>query len=70
MSKNEEEDYKDDYNIFTIENKLLSYLHKITVLEDSYYISVVIKETLKENLLEKFQSFVADVSEILASMFS
>ncbi|MHA1467985.1 MAG: hypothetical protein ACTSP6_07905 [Promethearchaeota archaeon] len=66
----QEEDYEEDFNIFTIEQNLLSYLHKITVLQDSYYISVVIKEELKENLLEKFHSFVADVTEILESMFS
>ena len=66
----QEEDFKQDYNIFTIENKLLSYLHKITILQDAYYISVVIKEDLKENLLEKFHSFVEDVTNILESMSS
>lgn len=70
LKRMQEEDFKEDYNIFTIENNLLSYLHKITVLQYPYYISVVIKEDLKENLLDKFHSFVEDITKILESMFS
>ncbi len=65
LKRMQEENYELDYNTFSIENKLLSYLHKINFLNQSYYISVVIKEELKENLLKNFPQFVEDVNNLL-----
>jgi len=65
LKRMQEEDYSLDYNFFTLENTLLSYLHKIKIRNDSYYVSVVIEEKYKENLLDKFPDLVEDISKIL-----
>jgi ADP-ribosylation factor-like protein 4 len=70
LKRMQEEDYKLDYNIFSFGNKLISYLHKIKFQQESYYISVIIDENLKENLLEKFPDFIEDVTKILINLFS
>jgi len=70
LKRMQEEDFKLDYNIFSLGNKLLSYLHKIKFQQESYYISVIIDEKLKENLLEKFPDFIEDVTKILINLFS
>ena len=68
LKRMQEEDYSLDYNFFTLENKLLSYLHKIRILKNSYYISVVIEEQFRENLLENFPDLVEDVTKILETI--
>ncbi len=70
LKRMQEEDFKLDYNIFSIGNKLISYLHKIKFQQESYYISVIIDENLQENLLEKFPDFIEDVTKILINLIS
>ncbi len=70
LKRMQEEDFKLDYNIFSLGNKLISYLHKIKFQQESYYISVIIDENLKENLLEKFPDFIEDVTKILINLLS
>jgi hypothetical protein len=68
LKRMQEEDFSLDYNFFDLENKLVSYLHKITIRNDSYYVSVVIEENNKENLLDKFPDLVEDITKILESI--
>ncbi len=65
LKRMQEEDYNSDYNFFDLENKLLSYLHKIKIRNNPYYISIVLEEKFKEKLLDKFSDLVEDISKIL-----
>ncbi|HEY0088628.1 MAG TPA: ADP-ribosylation factor-like protein [Candidatus Lokiarchaeia archaeon] len=63
-----EEKYEFDYNFFTLESKLLSYMHKIQYKKYPYYISVIIEETKKELLLDKFPDFIDEVTSIFKKL--
>ena len=68
LKRMQEEDYNSDYNFFDLENKLLSYLHKINIRTEPYYISIVVEEKFKEKLLDKFSDLVEDISKILEAI--
>ena len=68
LKRMQEEDFSLDHNFFDLENKLLSYLHKIKIRNESYYISVIIEEKFKEKLLEKFSDLVENISKILEAI--
>jgi len=68
LKRMQEEDFKLDYNFFTIESNILSYLHKININEEKYYISVVIDDSRRENLLGKFPGFVDEVKKMFLSI--
>jgi small GTP-binding protein len=68
LKRMQEEDFALDYDTFNLENKLLSYLHKIKVRKETYFISVVIEEKFKESLLDKFPELVEDITQILESI--
>ncbi|MHA1239349.1 MAG: ADP-ribosylation factor-like protein [Promethearchaeota archaeon] len=60
-----DESYETDYAFSSIGDDLLSYLHRIEINNESIFVSVVIKEKLKELLLEKFSEFMLEVIELI-----
>ncbi|MHA1194446.1 MAG: hypothetical protein ACTSP9_19550, partial [Promethearchaeota archaeon] len=65
-----EESYEADYNFSNIGKNLLSYLHRLKIAENSLFISVIIKETLKEEFLEKFTDFLNEITTLLRPLLS
>ena len=68
LKRMQEEKYESNYNFTAIENSLLSYLHKIEISGEPFYISVLVKEAQKEHLLQKFSDFVSDVMKIMETL--
>ncbi|MHA1472359.1 MAG: ADP-ribosylation factor-like protein [Promethearchaeota archaeon] len=60
-----EESYESDYAFSSIGDELLSYLHRIEINKESIFVSVVIKDKLKELFLEKFSEFTLELIEII-----
>ncbi len=69
LKRMEEEKYTSDYNFSTIEGKLLSYLHRLNLEKESFFVSVVIKEKRKDDFLLKFPEFLEELSQILDQLF-
>ena len=65
LKRMQEESYETEYAFSSIGNELLSYLHRIVLDEESLFVSVVIKEKLKELLLEKFSEFMDELIELI-----
>jgi len=65
LKRMQEESYETDYVFSSIGDELLSYLHRIEIDKESIFVSVVIKEKLKELLLEKFSGFMSELIDIL-----
>ncbi len=65
-----EESYEADYSFSNIGKNLLSYLHRINIAENSLFISVIIKESLKDEFLEKFSDFLNKIEMILKPLLS
>jgi small GTP-binding protein len=65
LKRMQEESYETDSSFSAIGNELLSYLHKIKIGDQSFFVSVIIQEDNKEEFLEKFSDFLVDVSKIL-----
>ncbi|MFX0012632.1 MAG: hypothetical protein ACFE9R_20135, partial [Candidatus Hermodarchaeota archaeon] len=65
LKRMQEESYELESNLSLIGNGLLSYLHKIGIGNQSFFISVVIQEHFKETFLEKFSDFLVDVKNLL-----
>ncbi len=65
LKRMQEESYQTDYAFSSIGDELLSYLHRIEIENESLFISVVIKEKLKEPLLKDFSDFLSELIEIL-----
>ncbi|MBY8979777.1 MAG: GTP-binding protein [Candidatus Lokiarchaeota archaeon] len=65
LKRMQEESYQTDYAFSSIGDELLSYLHRIEIENESLFISVVIKEKLKELLLEKFSEFTLELIELI-----
>jgi len=65
LKRMQEESYETDSTFSTIGNELISYLHRIKLKEESLFVSVVMKEKLKETFLEKVSDFLSDLAEIL-----
>ena len=64
----EEPTYEYDHDISTIEHTLFSYLHRLNLKSELFFVSAVTKETQKEELLEKFPDFLDDLTKILSEM--
>lgn len=69
LKRMEEEKYTSDYNFSTIEGKLLSYLHRLNLEKESFFVSVVIKEKRKDDFLLKFPELLEELSQILDQLF-
>ncbi len=65
-----EESYETDYNFSNVGKNLLSYLHRIEIADNSLFISVIIKESLKEEFLEKFSDFLNELKKLLIPLLS
>ncbi len=65
LKRMQEESYETNYALSSIGDELISYLHRIVLENESLFVSVVIKEKLKEPLLEKFSDFMSDLKMIL-----
>ena len=65
LKRMQEESYETDYAFSSIGNELLSYLHRIVLEGESLFVSVVLKEKLKELLLEKFSEFKLELIELI-----
>ncbi|HUW91216.1 MAG TPA: ADP-ribosylation factor-like protein [Candidatus Nanopelagicaceae bacterium] len=65
LKRMQEESYETDYAFSSIGDELLSYLHRIEINNESIFVSVVIKEKLKELLLEKFSEFRPELIELI-----
>ena len=65
LKRMQEESYETDYAFSSIGNELLSYLHRVVINGESLFVSVVIKEKLKELLLEKFSEFMDELIELI-----
>ena len=68
LKRMEEESYEFDHDISTIEQKLFSYLHRMKVGTESFFISVVARAGQKESFLEKFPDFLDDLTKILKQL--
>jgi hypothetical protein len=66
----QEESYETDYAFSSIGDELISYLHRIELENESLFVSVIIKEKLKEQLLEKFSDFISELKEILKPLLA
>lgn len=70
LKRMQEESYETDYAFSSIGDELISYLHRIELEKESLFVSVVIKEKLKEPLLEKFSDFISELKEILKPLLT
>jgi len=65
LKRMQEESYETEYAFSSIGDELLSYLHRIEIDSESFFVSVVIKEKLKELLLKKFSEFKLELIELI-----
>lgn len=65
LKRMQEESYNENHNFFTIEDKLLTYLHRLRIKTELFFISVVIKEDQKDAFLGKFPEFLDYLTSIL-----
>ncbi|MHA1476636.1 MAG: ADP-ribosylation factor-like protein [Promethearchaeota archaeon] len=70
LKRMSEESYETDYAFSSIGEELISYLHRIELEDESLFVSVVVKEKLKELLLEKFSDFMSELIEILKPLLT
>ncbi|MFX1257291.1 MAG: ADP-ribosylation factor-like protein [Promethearchaeota archaeon] len=72
LKKIQEENSKQKGKFFLkpINNHLISYLHRIKIKNQIFYISVLIQEKAKETLLDKFSDFLVELNRILEPMLS
>jgi len=70
LKRMSEESYETDYALSSIGEELISYLHRIELEDESLFVSVVVKEKLKEILLENFSDFMSELIEILKPLLT
>ncbi|MFX1277286.1 MAG: ADP-ribosylation factor-like protein [Promethearchaeota archaeon] len=68
LKRMQEEKYESQYDFTSVEDSLLSYLHKITIKDENYYISVLVKEKDKDPLLNNFSDFLGEIEKIMNAM--
>lgn len=68
LKRMKEERYEAQYDFTSVEDSLLSYLHKVKINDEDYYVSVLIKEKDKEPLLNNFSDFIGEVEKIMNRM--
>ncbi|MFX0081465.1 MAG: ADP-ribosylation factor-like protein [Candidatus Hodarchaeota archaeon] len=64
----EESTYEYDHDISSSEHTLFSYLHRYKLGSELFFISVVTKESHKDDLLTNFPEFLEDLSQILKQL--
>jgi small GTP-binding protein len=70
LKRMQEESYEAESNFSIIGDQLLSYLHKLEISDQSFFASVIIKESNKEVFLENFSDFLEEVKSILGPLIS
>jgi small GTP-binding protein len=70
LKRMQEESYETDYAFSSIGDELISYLHRVEINKESLFVSVVIKEKLKELLLEKFSEFKFELIELIKPLIT
>ena len=68
LKRIEEETYEADHDISSLEHKLFSYLHRLKVGKEPFFVSVATKENQKEDFLEKFPDFLESLKKILEEL--
>ncbi len=68
LKRMEEETFELDHDISTSEFTLFSYLHRLKIGKEPFFVSVATKEDKKEDFLEKFPDFLDDLSKILKEL--
>ncbi|TXT60511.1 MAG: Small Arf-related GTPase [Promethearchaeota archaeon] len=68
VERMEEEDFQEDLNFFTTDDKTISYLHRIDFEVEKFFISVVLKKKYKEYFLDKFVEFRSELERILGEL--
>ena len=68
LKRMEEETYEADHDISIIEHKLFSYLHRLKIGQEPFFVSVATKDNQKEDFLEKFPDFLESLKKILEEM--
>jgi hypothetical protein len=68
LKRMEEETYEFDHDISSIEHKLFSYLHRLKVGKEPFFVSVAIKENQKDDFLEKFPDLLGELTKILKEL--
>ena len=68
LKRMEEEKFESGYNFSVIEGKLLSYLHRLNLDRESFFVSAVIKEKRRDEFLLKFPEFLEELSTILRQL--
>jgi len=64
----EESTYEYDHDISSLEHTLFSYLHRLKLGSELFFISAVTKESQKDDLLINFPEFLEDLSQILKEL--
>ncbi len=64
----EESTYEYDHDISSIEHTLFSYLHRLNLGSELFFISAVTKESQKDDLLINFPEFLEDLTQILKEL--
>lgn len=64
----EESTYEYDHDIAAIEHTLFSYLHRLKLGSELFFISAVTKESHKNDLLKYFPEFLEDLTQILKEL--
>lgn len=70
MKRMQEEEYDENHNIVDIQEDTLSYLHRLKVNEVIFYISIIIDDSKKERLLEKFDEFRAALEKMIKDIMA
>ncbi len=68
LKRMQEEDYKGGQDFYNLERGLISYLYRVEIKKIPLYISIVVKESLKESLLDNFEDFLNELTEIVDSI--
>ncbi|MHA1148192.1 MAG: ADP-ribosylation factor-like protein [Promethearchaeota archaeon] len=70
LKRMQEENYELDSNFFEIEDKYLSYLHRLVYSDQSFFISVLTHKKNKEKLLDKFAYFIEALINVFDGLLS
>lgn len=70
LKRMQEEHFESDSNFFDIDNKYLSYLHRLVYADQSFFISVLTKQKNKERLMERFADLIEDIINIFDEITS
>lgn len=68
LKRIQEENYKKIHDFSSIEDHILSYLHRIQLNGDDYFISILVDEKKKDHFMEKFSDFVMELTHIMEEL--